>query len=72
MKSNAVVCASTDLYTMGIGTGQPNRLSATSLALQHSKNQTKGAVLASDGFIHFDESIALAVESGITAIIQPG
>ncbi|NDG24242.1 MAG: bifunctional phosphoribosylaminoimidazolecarboxamide formyltransferase/inosine monophosphate cyclohydrolase, partial [Synechococcaceae bacterium WBB_10_009] len=31
-----------------------------------------GAVLASDGFFPFDDTVRLAARSGITAVIQPG
>ena len=34
--------------------------------------QAKGAVLASDGFFPFDDTVRLAASHGITAVIHPG
>ncbi len=70
-KSNAVVIA--DKHgTVGIGAGQMNRVGALKIALSNSELDAKGAVMASDGFFPFSDSIELAVRAGITAIIQPG
>ena len=33
---------------------------------------TEGLVLASDGFLPFDDTVAFAAEYGVTAIVQPG
>lgn len=70
-KSNAVVIADSN-GTIGVGAGQMNRVGALKIALSSSELEVKGAVLASDGFFPFRDSIELAVNSGITAIIQPG
>jgi phosphoribosylaminoimidazolecarboxamide formyltransferase/IMP cyclohydrolase len=45
------------------------------MAVHKAKQQQHnlaGAVLASDGFFPFPDSVEQAVEAGITAIIQPG
>ena len=33
---------------------------------------TEGLVLSSDGFLPFDDTVALAAKYGVTAIVQPG
>ena len=35
-------------------------------------DKARGAVLASDGFFPFDDTVRLAASHGITAVIQPG
>ncbi|MCS7050052.1 MAG: bifunctional phosphoribosylaminoimidazolecarboxamide formyltransferase/IMP cyclohydrolase, partial [Thermomicrobium sp.] len=69
--SNAVVLAR-DRQTVGIGGGQPNRVDAVRLAIWRAGERARGAVLASDAFFPFPDSIELAAAAGITAIIQPG
>ncbi len=74
IKSNAVIVVDKDLpMTRGIGTGQTSRVRATRLALEQAANHTQsGAILASDSFFPFDDSIKLAAKSGIAAIVQQG
>ena len=71
VKSNAIVIAK-DQTTIGIGAGQMNRVGAATIALKSAKENCKEAVLASDGFFPFADTVALAHEFGIKAIIQPG
>ena len=71
VKSNAIVIVK-DQKTIGIGAGQMNRVGAAKIALDAAKNNCKGAVLASDGFFPFADTVELANEYGISAIIQPG
>jgi phosphoribosylaminoimidazolecarboxamide formyltransferase/IMP cyclohydrolase len=58
--------------TYGLGTGQTSRVWAVENAINRSKFDLKGAVLASDAFFPFADSVELAHKAGITAIIQPG
>lgn len=69
--SNGIVIAR-DRRTLGIGGGQPNRVDAVRLALWRAGERARGAVLASDAFFPFPDSIELAAAAGITAIVQPG
>ncbi len=69
--SNGVVVARNG-QTVGIGGGQPNRVDAVRLALWRAGERAVGAVLASDAFFPFPDSIEVAATAGITAIIQPG
>lgn len=71
IKSNGIVVVK-DLATTGIGPGQVNRIWATEMALERSGDKVKGAVLASDAYFPFDDSVETAGKAGITAIIQPG
>lgn len=71
VKSNAIVIVS-DLVMVGMGTGQPNRVNSVRLALTQAGKRAKGAVLASDAFFPFEDSVELAYQAGISTIIQPG
>ncbi len=71
VKSNAIVIVK-DKMTVGIGAGQMSRVKSVSLALRQAGPRAEGAVLASDGFFPFPDSIELAARYGIKAIIQPG
>jgi len=76
VRSNAVVVAKNGC-TLGIGTGQQDRVTAARLAIQKpietgKKSNLGGAVAASDGYIPFRDTVDLLAENGITAIIQPG
>ncbi len=71
VKSNAIVIAK-DQKTIGIGAGQMNRVGAAKIALKSGGKLCCDAVLASDGFFPFADTVELANEYGIKAIIQPG
>lgn len=70
-KSNAIVFAK-DAVTVGIGAGQTSRVDATWIAARRAGEKAKGAVMASDAFFPFPDSIEEAAKHGIAAIIQPG
>lgn len=74
VKSNAIVYAK-DQATLGIGAGQMSRVGSAILARE--KAQAAGfnladSVMASDAFFPFKDSIEIAKQSGVGAIIQPG
>ncbi len=71
VRSNAILIAK-DGQTLGIGAGQMNRVGAAKIAIEACGNKSEGAVLSSDGFFPFDDTVRLAAEYGIKAIIQPG
>ena len=72
VRSNAIVL-SKDLTTAGIGAGQMSRVDSVRLALEKSTaDSLEGAALASDAFFPFADGPQVAIEAGITAIIQPG
>ncbi len=70
-KSNAIVIAA-EGKTLGIGRGFTSRVDAVHWALEKAGVMAKGAVLASDAFFPFPDSIDLAASAGIAAVIQPG
>lgn len=71
VKSNAIV-VTRDRTTIGVGAGQMNRVGSVQIALEQAGEKAKGAILASDGFFPFDDSVKTAAAAGITAIVQPG
>ena len=71
VRSNAIVVARGGC-TLGIGAGQMNRVGSAALALDAAGDGARGAVLASDGFFPFDDTVTEAGRRGITAVIQPG
>ena len=73
VKSNAIVAVK-DGHTVGVGAGQMNRVGSAEIALKqaHAAGFKEGLVLASDGFFPFDDSVTMAAEYGVTAIVQPG
>jgi phosphoribosylaminoimidazolecarboxamide formyltransferase/IMP cyclohydrolase len=72
--SNAIVIAK-DLQTIGIGAGQMSRVDAVRIAVEKATehgHSLVGASLASDAFFPFPDGPRLALEAGVTALIQPG
>jgi phosphoribosylaminoimidazolecarboxamide formyltransferase / IMP cyclohydrolase len=74
VKSNAIVYAREE-QTLGIGAGQMSRVYSVRIAGIKAADEglaLRGAVMASDAFFPFRDSIDVAFDAGITAIIQPG
>lgn len=71
VKSNAIVVAK-DQCTIGVGAGQMNRVGSAAIALEQGGDKCRGAVLASDAYFPFKDTVELAAKYGITAIVQPG
>jgi phosphoribosylaminoimidazolecarboxamide formyltransferase/IMP cyclohydrolase len=75
VRSNAIVLAR-DGATVGIGAGQMSRVDSVRLAVEKARatqpDRLAGAALASDAYFPFADGPELAVEAGITTIIQPG
>jgi phosphoribosylaminoimidazolecarboxamide formyltransferase / IMP cyclohydrolase len=72
--SNAIVLAK-ELQTLGIGAGQQSRVDAVRLAIEKARehrHDLAGAALASDAFFPFADGPQLALEAGVTSVIQPG
>lgn len=70
VKSNAIVVVR-DGVSIGIGAGQMNRVGSAALALENEA-LARGAVMASDAYFPFRDTVELAAARGITAIVQPG
>lgn len=74
LKSNAIVIAK-DSMLLAAGVGQTSRVDALNQAVEKAKRfgfSLDGAVMASDGFFPFSDSVEIAHQQGIKAIIQPG
>ncbi|MFO7575196.1 MAG: bifunctional phosphoribosylaminoimidazolecarboxamide formyltransferase/IMP cyclohydrolase [Bacteroidales bacterium] len=73
-KSNAIVLVR-ERQLIGSGTGQTSRVDAVKQAIEKARIfgfETSGAVMASDAFFPFPDSITLAAAAGIRAVVQPG
>ena len=71
VKSNSIVFVQGEA-TVGIGGGQPNRVDCVRIAAERAGEKSKGAVMASDAFFPFPDSVEVAAKAGITAIAHPG
>jgi phosphoribosylaminoimidazolecarboxamide formyltransferase/IMP cyclohydrolase len=74
VKSNAIVYIKNG-KTIGVGAGQMSRIDAAKFGAEKAKEQghsLKGAIMASDAFFPFADTVEFAHELGIKAIIQPG
>src|SRR6202030_4469693 len=75
VRSNAIVIAAGGA-TVGIGAGQMSRVDAVRIAIEKAlaaqPELLAGAALASDAFFPFADGPQLALEAGVSAIIQPG
>jgi phosphoribosylaminoimidazolecarboxamide formyltransferase / IMP cyclohydrolase len=74
VKSNAIIYAK-DHMTIGVGAGQMSRVVSARIAAMKAKDEgltVAGAAMASDAFFPFRDSLDVAAEYGIQAVIQPG
>jgi phosphoribosylaminoimidazolecarboxamide formyltransferase/IMP cyclohydrolase len=74
LKSNAIALVK-NKQLVGKGCGQTSRVDATRQAIEKARQfnfDLNGAVLASDAFFPFNDSVQIAHSAGITAFIQPG
>ncbi|TNF39363.1 MAG: bifunctional phosphoribosylaminoimidazolecarboxamide formyltransferase/IMP cyclohydrolase PurH, partial [Bacteroidetes bacterium] len=73
-RSNAIVLAK-GLQLCASGIGQTSRIDALRQAIDKARVfgfSLEGAVMASDAFFPFADSVTTAHEAGITAVVQPG
>ena len=74
LKSNTIVLVK-DQQLIGMGCGQTSRIDALKQALDKAQRMgfdPKGAVMASDAFFPFSDSVEVAHKGGIKAVVQPG
>lgn len=77
VRSNGIIIAKNGV-TLAVGTGEQDRVGALEQAILKAKKKSalglslEGAVVSSDGFFPFRDSIDLCAKEGISAIIQPG
>jgi phosphoribosylaminoimidazolecarboxamide formyltransferase/IMP cyclohydrolase len=72
--SNAIVLVK-DLQTIGIGAGQMSRVDSVRIAIEKAREHSHdlaGSSLASDAFFPFADGPQLALDAGVTALVQPG
>lgn len=73
-KSNCIVLAK-DKQLVGSGTGQTSRIDALKQAIDKAYNfdlPLEDAVMASDAFFPFADSVEIAGKAGVKSVIQPG
>lgn len=73
-KSNSIVLAK-NKQLIGSGVGMTSRVDALKHAIDKAHNfnfDTKGAVMSSDAYFPFADSVEIAYKQGITAVIEPG
>jgi phosphoribosylaminoimidazolecarboxamide formyltransferase/IMP cyclohydrolase len=75
VRSNAIVIAAGGA-TIGIGAGQMSRVDAVRIAIEKAQaaqpERLAGSVLASDAYFPFSDGPQLAIDAGVSAIVQPG
>ncbi len=74
IKSNAIVIVK-DGRTLGIGSGNVSRVDSLRCAIARAQRygfELKGSVMASEAFLPFRDSVDIAHQVGISAIVQPG
>ncbi|MFP4065354.1 MAG: bifunctional phosphoribosylaminoimidazolecarboxamide formyltransferase/IMP cyclohydrolase [Bacteroidales bacterium] len=74
LKSNAIALVK-DTMLLGSGMGQTSRIDALKQAIEKAQSQghdLRGAVMASDAFFPFPDSVEIAHRHGIRAVVQPG
>lgn len=74
LKSNAIALVK-DLQLIGMGAGQTSRVDAMKQSVEKAKSfgfDTEGSVMASDAFFPFSDTVEIAHQAGVKAVIQPG
>ncbi|MGH3511639.1 MAG: bifunctional phosphoribosylaminoimidazolecarboxamide formyltransferase/IMP cyclohydrolase [Pseudonocardiaceae bacterium] len=71
VRSNAILLAA-DQATVGIGMGQVNRVDAARLAVSRADGRASGSVAASDAYFPFPDGLAVLLDAGVRAVVQPG
>lgn len=74
VKSNAIVLTK-DGQSLGVGAGQMSRVDSARIAIEKAKelgHSPCGAVVASDAFFPFRDTVDALAKAGIAGIIQPG
>ncbi len=72
VKSNAILLARGGA-TVGVGMGQVNRVDSARLAAARAgAERAAGAVAASDAYFPFPDGLAVLLDAGVRAVVQPG
>jgi phosphoribosylaminoimidazolecarboxamide formyltransferase/IMP cyclohydrolase len=71
VKSNAIIIVK-DGMLIGVGAGQMSRVDAVEIAIRKSQFPLEGAVLISDAFFPFPDSVEISAKHNISVIVEPG
>jgi phosphoribosylaminoimidazolecarboxamide formyltransferase/IMP cyclohydrolase len=71
VKSNGIIIVK-DLQLIGVGAGQASRIDSVELAIGKSQSPIAGAVLLSDAFFPFPDSIESAAKNKIAVVVETG
>jgi len=71
LKSNAIAITK-DRQLLGAGAGQMSRVDAVEQAIKKAGSRVAGSFLGSDAFFPFADSVRLAAQAGVVAVVQPG
>jgi phosphoribosylaminoimidazolecarboxamide formyltransferase/IMP cyclohydrolase len=71
VKSNGIIIIKNQIL-LGVGAGQSSRIDAVELAIRKSRMPIDGAVLLSDAFFPFPDSVELAAKNKISVLVEPG
>ena len=71
VRSNGIVLAKSNAL-VGMGAGQPNRVTSVELACRVAGAAARGSAMASDAFFPFPDGIEHAAANGVTSVVQPG
>lgn len=71
VKSNGIIIVK-DGMLIGVGAGQMSRVDAVEISIRKSQFPVEGAVLLSDAFFPFADSVEIAAQNKITVMVEPG
>ncbi len=71
VKSNGIIIVK-NLQLIGVGAGQASRIDSVELAIGKSQSPVAGAVLLSDAFFPFPDSVELAAKHKIAVVVETG
>jgi phosphoribosylaminoimidazolecarboxamide formyltransferase/IMP cyclohydrolase len=71
VKSNAIILVKDGKLT-GVGAGQMSRVDSVDIAIRKSQTPVDGAVLVSDVFFPFSDSVEIAAKHNINVMVEPG
>lgn len=71
VKSNGIIIVK-DGMLLGVGAGQMSRVDSVQIAIMKSQFPLEGAVLVSDAFFPFSDSLETAAKHNIRVFVEPG
>lgn len=71
VKSNGIIIVK-DGMLIGVGAGQMSRVDSVEISIRKSQFPIEGAVLVSDAFFPFADSVEAAAEHKIAVMVEPG